>query len=94
MTFENEHGMTTDGEAGPAVWTALLADAAAGTVDAAAYNYVYVNKTLPSGPPSTRNGNGGLLDAGQHRGRRRPDGVGHLPRLRAPDGDHHVGHQP
>ena len=47
MTFENKHGMTTDGQAGPAVWTALLADAAAGTVDGDAYNYVYVSKTLP-----------------------------------------------
>jgi peptidoglycan hydrolase-like protein with peptidoglycan-binding domain len=47
MTFENKHSMTTDGQAGPAVWTALLADAAAGTVDGDAYNYVYVSKTLP-----------------------------------------------
>ncbi len=47
MTFENTHGMTTDGQAGPAVWTALLADAAAGKVDSAAYNYVYVSKALP-----------------------------------------------
>jgi len=47
MTFENKHNMTTDGQAGPAVWTALLADAAAGTVDADPYNYVYVSKALP-----------------------------------------------
>jgi peptidoglycan hydrolase-like protein with peptidoglycan-binding domain len=47
MTFELKHGMTTDGEPGPAVWTALLADAAAGTVDGDAYNYVYVSKALP-----------------------------------------------
>ena len=47
MTFENTHGMTTDGQAGPAVWTALLADAAAGKVDSGAYNYVYVDKALP-----------------------------------------------
>ncbi len=47
MTFENDHAMATDGEAGPAVWTALLADATAGKVDGAAYNYVYVNKSLP-----------------------------------------------
>ena len=47
MTFEDAHGMTTDGVAGPAVWTALLADAAAGKVDSGAYNYVFVSKTLP-----------------------------------------------
>ena len=47
MTFEDKHGMQADGEAGPAVWTQLLADAAAGTADTGAYNYVFVTKTLP-----------------------------------------------
>jgi len=47
MTFENKHNMQSDGEAGPAVWTQILADATAGSVDADAYNYVYVSKTLP-----------------------------------------------
>ncbi len=47
MTFEDTHGMTADGQAGPAVWSALLADAAAGKVDGGAYNYVYVSKALP-----------------------------------------------
>jgi hypothetical protein len=47
MRFEDKHAMTTDGEAGPAVWGALLADAAAGTVDTDAYNYVLVTKTQP-----------------------------------------------
>jgi peptidoglycan hydrolase-like protein with peptidoglycan-binding domain len=47
MTFENKHGMTTDGVAGPQVWSQLLADVASGTVDTAAYNYVYVSKSLP-----------------------------------------------
>ena len=47
MTFESSHGLDTDGQAGPAVWTALLADAAAGKVDGGAYNYVYVSKALP-----------------------------------------------
>jgi peptidoglycan hydrolase-like protein with peptidoglycan-binding domain len=47
MSFENKHGMTTDGQAGPAVWTALLADAGGGTVNGDPYNYVYVSKTLP-----------------------------------------------
>jgi peptidoglycan hydrolase-like protein with peptidoglycan-binding domain len=47
MRFEDKHGMTTDGVAGPGVWTALLADVTAGAIDTDAYNYVYVTKTLP-----------------------------------------------
>ena len=47
MAFEDKHGMKTDGEAGPAVWGALLTDVTAGTVDTAAYNYVLVTKSLP-----------------------------------------------
>jgi peptidoglycan hydrolase-like protein with peptidoglycan-binding domain len=47
MAFESQHGLGTDGVAGPAVWTALLAASAAGTLDTAPYNYVYVNQTLP-----------------------------------------------
>ena len=31
MDFEDQHGLTTDGLAGPQVWTALLAAAATGT---------------------------------------------------------------
>ena len=56
MTFENKHGMQADGEAGPAVWTQLLADASAGTVDTGAYNYVYVTKTLPESATVYSNG--------------------------------------
>ena len=47
MAFESQHGLTTDGSAGPAVWTALLAAAAAGTTDPAPYDYVYVSESLP-----------------------------------------------
>jgi len=47
MSFENKHGMKTDGEAGPGVWSQLLADVAAGNVDTDAYNYVLVSKALP-----------------------------------------------
>jgi peptidoglycan hydrolase-like protein with peptidoglycan-binding domain len=57
MAFEDKHGMNTDGEAGPAVWGALLADVTAGTVDTAAYNYVYVSKTLPERATVYSNGN-------------------------------------
>jgi len=47
MAYESQHDMKTDGAAGPAVWAQLLSDAAAGTVNPAPYNYVYVSKTLP-----------------------------------------------
>jgi hypothetical protein len=47
MRFEDKHAMTTDGEAGPGVWSALLTDVSAGSVTADAYNYVFVSKTLP-----------------------------------------------
>ena len=47
MRFEDTHQMTTDGVPGPAVWTALLADAAAGKVTGDAYNYVFVSKAQP-----------------------------------------------
>jgi len=47
MAFEDHHGLKTDGVAGPAVWQALLSDAAAGTMDTAPYDYVYVSQALP-----------------------------------------------
>ena len=47
MNVESQHNMKTDGVAGPAVWQQLLADATAGTMDTAPYNYVYVTKDLP-----------------------------------------------
>jgi len=47
MTFESHHGMQADGEAGPAVWSQLLADATTGAVDTGAYNYVFVSKAEP-----------------------------------------------
>jgi lipoprotein-anchoring transpeptidase ErfK/SrfK len=47
MDFENQHGLKTDGQAGPAVWTDLLADAASGHADANPYRYVYVSQNNP-----------------------------------------------
>ncbi len=47
MAFESDHSMKTDGTAGPAVWQQLLSDAAAGAVNSAPYDYVFVSKTLP-----------------------------------------------
>ena len=47
MGYESQHNMKTDGQAGPAVWQQLLADASAGTIDPSPYNYVYVTTALP-----------------------------------------------
>jgi lipoprotein-anchoring transpeptidase ErfK/SrfK len=47
MDYESNHNFKTDGQAGPAVWAQLLADAASGTMSTAAYNYVYVSKASP-----------------------------------------------
>ena len=47
MTFEDQNGLGTDGVAGPQVWQKLLQNAAAGTTNQAAYNYVYVSQALP-----------------------------------------------
>lgn len=47
MTFEDHNGLGADGDAGPQVWQKLLQNAAAGTTNQAAYNYVYVSQALP-----------------------------------------------
>lgn len=47
MAFESHHQMQTDGSAGPAVWAALLADAASGAATTDPYNYVFVSKPVP-----------------------------------------------
>jgi len=47
MAFESQHNLKTDGQAGPAVWEQLLADATAGAIDPAPYDYVYVSQVLP-----------------------------------------------
>lgn len=47
MMFEQQNGLTVDGLAGPKVWSALLADVAAGKGDTTPYTYVLVTKTLP-----------------------------------------------
>ncbi|HLX31714.1 MAG TPA: L,D-transpeptidase family protein [Gaiellaceae bacterium] len=47
MTFEDEHGLTTDGVAGPAVWRALLRDDLAGRRRPGGYSYVFVHEAIP-----------------------------------------------
>jgi peptidoglycan hydrolase-like protein with peptidoglycan-binding domain len=46
-SFEADHGMTTDGVAGPAVWAALLKAAAADERNTHGYSYAYVSENLP-----------------------------------------------
>lgn len=48
MTFESQHGLTTDGLAGPRVWNALLAAAAAGQTNSYGhYDFVEVSTQIP-----------------------------------------------
>ena len=47
MRFEDEHGIATDGVAGPQVWRALLRDDLAGRRHGGGYDYVFVHETVP-----------------------------------------------
>ena len=47
MRFEEEHGLGTDGVAGPQVWRALIRDDLANRRSTAGYNYVFVHESLP-----------------------------------------------
>ena len=47
MKFENTHGLTVDGLAGPTVWRILLSDAIAGKRLGSGYTYVYVHREVP-----------------------------------------------
>ncbi|MDQ6817419.1 MAG: L,D-transpeptidase family protein [Actinomycetota bacterium] len=44
MAFQNDHGMTTDGVAGPAVWRALIKAVLAGKASRFGYTFVSVNE--------------------------------------------------
>ena len=47
MAFEDEHGLATDGIAGPLVWHALLEADLAGHRHTGGYSYVFVHATVP-----------------------------------------------
>ena len=47
MAFENDHGITTDGKAGPAVWKALINAAVTHHVSSFGYTYVMVSEASP-----------------------------------------------
>jgi hypothetical protein len=48
MAFENDHGMTTDGIAGPAVWKALIGAIVAGKGSTFGYTFVQVSEASES----------------------------------------------
>ena len=56
MNFENQNGLAVDGLAGKEVWSTLLADIAAGKVNANPYTYVFVSKQLPEALTLFENG--------------------------------------
>ena len=57
MAFESQHGLATDGEAGPQVWSALLAALAAGQGDSDPhYDWVDVSTTVPESVTVWRDG--------------------------------------
>jgi lipoprotein-anchoring transpeptidase ErfK/SrfK len=60
--FENQNNLTVDGEAGPAVWAALLHDATAKIMNANPYVYVLVNKVQPENLTLWENGTAQLSD--------------------------------
>jgi peptidoglycan hydrolase-like protein with peptidoglycan-binding domain len=54
--FEAQHGLKTDGVAGPSVWTDLLADVQAGHGDALSWDYVVVSQSRPETATVYQNG--------------------------------------
>jgi peptidoglycan hydrolase-like protein with peptidoglycan-binding domain len=56
MNFEDQNGLKTDGIAGPAVWTDLLADVQSGKGDANPWDYVLVSQSLPESATVYENG--------------------------------------
>jgi peptidoglycan hydrolase-like protein with peptidoglycan-binding domain len=56
MRFELDHGLSTDGLAGPQVWRALLRDDLAGRRSHTGYSYVFVHETIPQSLSLWHNG--------------------------------------
>ncbi len=54
--FENDNNLGVDGEAGPAVWTALINDTINHKTDPVPYVYVVVNKVVPQNLTLYENG--------------------------------------
>ncbi|HEY1521433.1 MAG TPA: L,D-transpeptidase family protein [Solirubrobacteraceae bacterium] len=47
MRFEDDHGLTTDGQPGPAVWKALISAAVTGKTSTSGYSFVEVSEGSP-----------------------------------------------
>ena len=56
MNFESQNGLTSDGLAGPEVWTDLLNDVQSGHGDALPWDYVLVSQSLPETATVYENG--------------------------------------
>jgi peptidoglycan hydrolase-like protein with peptidoglycan-binding domain len=56
MDFEAQHGLKTDGDAGPSVWTDLLADVQAGHGNPLSWDYVVVSQSRPETATVYQNG--------------------------------------
>ena len=95
MTFESQHQLSTDGEAGPQVWQALMQAAEAGQMNTYGhYDFVEVYTSIPEHLSLWRERDGDLHDAGQQRHRGGSDRARHLACLRVRRLDHHVRHEP
>jgi peptidoglycan hydrolase-like protein with peptidoglycan-binding domain len=56
MAFESAHGLTTDGEAGPTVWSELLQAVARRQLTTSPYDYVVVSQSFPETASVWRDG--------------------------------------
>jgi peptidoglycan hydrolase-like protein with peptidoglycan-binding domain len=56
MAFQNDHGITPDGDAGPTTWKALLAAKVAGHASTFGYTFVQVSEGSPESQSTWHNG--------------------------------------
>ena len=82
-SFEDNHGLTMDGEAGATVWADLMKDVAAGHDNGNGYTYALASKGSPETLTIWHNGKRVAADRGQHRHPAGPDRGRHVPGLRA-----------
>ncbi len=94
MAFESDHGMTTDGVAGPGLWKALITATMKNQRSTFGYTFVSVSEGSPETRDDLAQRKGGRARAGQHRDPVSTDRPGHLPGLRASLRDDDERHQP
>ncbi len=95
MAFQNDHGLTTDGVAGPSVWKTLFAAASSGKESTFGYTFVSVDKAAsPQSLSVWHSGPRGHHRPGQHRDCLRSHRQRHLSGVRACSGDDDERHQP